>query len=362
MEGGGKNVHRRSSGRAARFTIPRLALWAGVGVFISALALSCGDDGGSSDLVLRVFYDGAGVADFDALSFERERYYDGIEADLCAFDEETGAIWVAKDYKVHKFDKYGRYVFGGVELRAKAADIVVNQKTHFAWVFREDGAVSRIHPKGAIHNRPEGTYYLPHPHKGNTEYFLEPDNNRGGCWIIAKNELYYEQEWGAILTHKIYNYPITAASASRGMCNCWLATKDERGSPELLYVDRYAKNLKEILEGVREVERLELAEQDNQLWMVDKVKRGGVEYRDLRIMNANGVLTATAPNVPPGAILAVDPGRGCGWYYGRTGTNAYLFAYDENAGDIYARLSLLKVGEIGTKVGNYTILNRGFIE
>jgi outer membrane protein assembly factor BamB len=35
----------RGSSRAARFTIPRLALWAGVGVFVFAMALSCGDDG-----------------------------------------------------------------------------------------------------------------------------------------------------------------------------------------------------------------------------------------------------------------------------------------------------------------------------
>ncbi len=187
---GTRKLKRRGSSRTRTALKPRLALWAGVGVFIFAIALSCGDeDANSSDLVLRVFYEGAGVADFDALSLQRQRYYEGIDGGLCAFDEETGAIWVAKDYKVHKFDKYGRYLFGGVKLKAKATDIVVNQKTPFAWVFREDGAVSGIHPKRAINNTPYGTLYLRHPHTGNTEYFLEPDNNRGGCWIIAKNEL-----------------------------------------------------------------------------------------------------------------------------------------------------------------------------
>lgn len=98
------------------------------------------------------------------------------------------------------------------------------------------------------------------------------------------------------------------------------------------------------------------------MWMVDKVKRSGTEYRDLRIMNTNGVLKAAAPNVPPGPSLAVDPERDYGWYYGRTGTNAYLFAYDENGGDVYERLRLIKTGEIGRKVGGFTVFDRRLLE
>ena len=41
---GEREVKRRGSSRAARFTLPRLARWAGVGVFVFAMALSCGDD------------------------------------------------------------------------------------------------------------------------------------------------------------------------------------------------------------------------------------------------------------------------------------------------------------------------------
>jgi hypothetical protein len=337
--------------------LPRLARWAGVGVFVfSGLFIFCGDEEYTPEIILRVFYVGGGVTDFDALTLARQKYYEGIEADLCAFDEETGAIWVAKGYKVHKFDRDGRYLFGGVKLRAKATDIVVNQETHYAWVFREDGAISLIHPKGAEHNRPAGTVPLPHPHKGNTEYYLEPDNNRGGCWVVAKNELYYLQPWGETRLHKVYPHAIMAASAGAKSCRCWVATKDRRGFPQIIYLDRDGRKLREIVEGVREIELLKLVEARNTLWMVDKAIRNGTYYRDLRVMNTGGVLKAVAANVPPGPILAVDAKGGYGWYYGRTGSNVFLFEYDESAGYVYERLRLSRVGGIGRKAGGYTLI------
>lgn len=85
-------------------------------------------------------------------------------------------------------------------------------------------------------------------------------------------------------------------------------------------------------------------------------------WLNITINNTNGLLKAAAPNVAPGPILALDADRNYGWYYGRTGANAFIFAYDDGAADVYERVRLIKVGEIGTKVGNYTILNRGFIE
>ena len=42
---GERGSTRRGSSRARRSLIPRLALWAGVGVFVCTLLLSCGDDG-----------------------------------------------------------------------------------------------------------------------------------------------------------------------------------------------------------------------------------------------------------------------------------------------------------------------------
>jgi hypothetical protein len=339
--------------KSAVFWFTLAALVVAVGALIS-----CDDGGSSPDLILRVFYKGGGLAEFDALTFERIKYYEGIEGDLCAFNDVTGEIWVARGDKVFKYDKDGRYEFGGVQLRANATDIAVNEKTGDAWVFREDGTVSLICREGTVNGRPEWNKPLPHPHnEGDTRFFLEPDNCKGGCWVIANYDLYYFYDWGGLGLHKVYAYSIKAASASAGKRGCWIGKSSGQGLTELLYVRSNGEAEKRIncLNTGKDLKYMEFVEERNQLWLVDKEEREGEQYYNLTVFAPNGELKAIAPNVVGGGVLEVNSKLQFGWYSGFTGPNIYIFAYDEKYASLYERLKLIGYGGIGTPIYAFTI-------
>jgi len=322
--------------------------------------VSCDDGGSSPDLILRVFYKGGGLVDFDALTFERLKYYEGIEGDLCAFNDVTGEIWVARGDKVFKYDKDGRYEFGGVQLKAKAADIVVNKYGGNAWIFCENGTVYMIDTKGPVNNRPNSGCALPHPHTGNTEYFLEPDHYKGGCWVIAKNKLYYFYEWGTMRLGKEYPQRITAASARPTEMSCWLATFSTSGAAELVLVN-YMFEMRDKISGgglFREAKCLRLAGKPSRFWLVDYAKRNNDFFCDLKVISPGGKLIAMAPNVPNRPELVVDAETGYAWYYGRTGTAMFLLALDENGENVYERLRVVSTGNIGRDAEAFQLLRR----
>jgi hypothetical protein len=318
--------------------------------------MACEDGGSSPDLILRVFYKGGGLADFDALTFERLKYYEGIEGDLCAFNDVTGEIWVAKGDKVFKYDKEGRYEFGGINLRADATDIVVNENTGNGWVFCENGYVSQISNEGDPNNRPYTTYPTPYQHRNNTAYYLEPDNAEGGCWVIAKREIVYISSYGSGGLIKTFDNPVTAASSANREPSCWIATEGWGGYTELIKIDYKGGVEREITKRpyLDETIRLEFSEARNRLWAIVKCERNGNINYDIRVVSTNGDIEGIASNVMDTPDLVINTKRNYGWCYKNSAVA--VFELNEKRDDLHDRFLMLGYGSTNREAENVSII------
>jgi hypothetical protein len=116
----GKRGPKRGNARyAPKRLVPRLALWAGVGVFVCALALSCGDDEGSGSpgpagFVYVVNYETVlpGIQKFSTETGKRVNAY--TPNGLCisaAVDPDNGDLFSYSWSSLYRYDKDGKLIY-----------------------------------------------------------------------------------------------------------------------------------------------------------------------------------------------------------------------------------------------------------
>ncbi len=154
----GASEKAKRCGRSSSFAIPRLALWAGVGIFVFAMALSCGDDyqGGprgnpnpNDPHPLWVFA-GNTWAKYDQNGHELRRFLSYKDAQAWRVNRSNGEIWgaaVGGGNIIHMiFDAEGRYkkTLSGFEY-AHGLNFDTNAKV--AWLIDEPSQSDELYIK-----------------------------------------------------------------------------------------------------------------------------------------------------------------------------------------------------------------------